>query len=159
MKLLIAILAGLGTAHILVRTAIYGPAVTNDSVHYLSTAINFLAGEGWRDFLGEPLVSWPPLFPLLLSAGGWVGIEPFAAGRWINALAFGLTILVAGGWLRFALRSRLLVLAATATLAASLPLSELASSFMTEPLFVLFTLLALVQLASFLHRGGRTPLL
>ncbi len=156
--LLIVALAGLGAAHILVRTATYGPAVNKDSVHYLSTAINFLAGEGWRDFMGEPLATWPPLFPLLLAAGGWLGIEPLAAGRLINATAFGLTILVAGGWLRSNLQARWLALAATATLAASLPLSELASSFLTEPLFVLFTLLALIQLASFLRRRTDAPL-
>ena len=150
--LLIAILAGLGTAHILVRTATYGAALTRDSSILLSTAMNLLAGEGWRDFSGSPIPGWPPLFPLLLAAGGWVGIEPFAAGRLVNATAFGLTILAAGCWLRSHLRSRLLVLAATATLAASLPLSELASRFLTEPLFVLLTLLALIQLASFRHR-------
>ena len=156
--LLIVLFAGLGTAHILVRTAPYGTVVGTDSVYFLSTAINFLAGEGWRNFQGTPLVVWPPLFPLLLAAGGWVGIEPLAAGRWINAIAFGLTILAAGNYLRSNLRSRGLVLAATAAIAASLPLSGLAASLMTEPLFVLFTLLALMQLAAFLQRGGRTLL-
>ncbi len=156
--LLIGVLAGLGTAHILVRTATYGPAVGHDSTLFLSTAINFLAGEGWRDFWDRPLVGWPPLFPLGLAAGGWVGIAPLEAGRWINATAFGLTILAAGCWLRSNLRSRGLALAATGAIAASLPLSEFASTLLTEPLFVLLTLLALIQLASFLQRGGRTPL-
>ena len=157
--LLIVVLAGLGAAHILVRTAPYGAAVGTDATIFLSTAMKFLAGEGWRDFTGAPLVTWPPLFPLLLVAGGWVGIEPFAAGRWINATAFGLTILAAGCYLRSNLRARWLVLTATAASAASLPLSEFASRFLTDSLFVLLTLLALIQLASFLHRGGRTPLL
>ena len=156
--LLIVVLAGLGTAHILVRTAPYGAAVAPDSVFYLSTALNFLAGEGWRDFMGEPLTMWPPLFPLLLAAFGWVGIDPLEAGRWINAAAFGLTILVAGCWLRSNLRSRWLVLAAAATLAASRPLSDFASHFMTDALFVLFTVLALMQLAAFLNRRTTAPL-
>ena len=98
------------------------------------------------------------MFPLLLAAGGWVGIDPLAAGRWINATAFGLTILAAGAWLRSNLRSRWLVLAATATLLASCPLSHSASHFMTEPLFVLLTLLALIQLAAFLNRKTDAPL-
>ena len=157
--LLIAGIAGLGTAHILVRTATYGAAVNSDSTLPLSTAMNLLAGEGWRDFAGIPLTGWPPLFPLLLAAGGWVGIEPLEAGRWINAAAFGLTIFAAGGWLRSHLRSRLLALAATVALAASVPLAHFASHLLTEPLFVLFTLLALIRLAAFLHRGGRTSLL
>ena len=156
--LLIVGIAGLGTAHILIRTAPYGAATGAGSTIFLSTALNFLAGEGWRDFAGDPLVLWPPLFPLLLAAFGWVGIEPLEAGRWINAAAFGLTILVVGGWLRSHLRSQWLVLAATATIAASLPLSDLASRFMTEPLFVLFTVLALMQLAAFLNRRTDAPL-
>ena len=157
--LLIVVLAGLGTAHILIRTATYGPAVGTDSTIFLSTAMKFLAGEGWRDLTGDPMVTWPPLFPLLLAAGGWVGIEPFAAGRFINATAFGLTILAAGVYLRSNLRSRWLGLVATGAIAASLPLSHFAANFLTDPLFVLFTTLALIQLAAFLQRGGRTSLL
>ena len=156
--LLLVVLAGLGTAHILVRTANYGLAVVADSTIFLSTAINFLAGEGWRDFTGTPLVLYPPLFPLLLAAGGWVGIEPFAAGRWVNATAFGLTILAAGGWLRSNLRSQGLALAATATLVTALPLNYFAASLMTDFLFALFTLLALIQWTAFLHRRTDAPL-
>ena len=155
--LLIALIAGLGTAHILVRTATYGAAV-NDSILLLFTALNFLAGDNWPDFTGTPPVGWPPLFPLLLAASGWVGIEPLAGGRWINATAFGLTILVAGNYLRSNLRSRGLVLATTAAIAAALPLSHCASTIKTESLFVLFTLLALIQLASFLNRRTNAPL-
>ena len=157
--LLIAGIAGLGTAHVLVRTATYGAAVGTDSTIFLSTALNCLAGEGWRDFAGRPMATWPPLFPLLLAVGGWVGIEPLEAGRWINAAAFGLTIFAAGGWLRSHLRSRLLALAASVAIAASVPLAHFASHLLTDSLFVLFTLLALIWLADFLHRGGRTSLL
>ena len=156
--LLIVILAGLSTAHILVRTATYGAAITVDATAFLSTALNFLAGEGWRDFAGRPLTLWPPLFPLLLAALGWTGIDPLAAGRWINAVAAGLTILVAGCWLRSNLRSQGLALAATATIAASQPLSHWASHFMTDSLFVLLTLLALIWLASFLSQRTDAPL-
>ena len=154
----IIVLAGLGTAHILVRTATYGAAIITDSFYFLSTALNFLAGEGWRDFLGDPLVWWPPLFPLLLAAFGWVGIDPLEAGRWINAAAFGLTILAAGCWLRSNLRSQWLALVATAIITASLPLSDIASYLLTDALFVLFTLLALMQLATFLNRKTAAPL-
>ena len=156
--LLIACIAGLGTAHILVRTATYGAGFGNGGQEFLSTAINFLAGEGWRDFKGWPLTGWPPLFPLLLAAGGWVGIEPQEAGRLINATAFGLTILAAGCWLRSNLRSQWLALATTALIAASLPLSYHASLLLAESLFALFTLLALLQLAAFLNRETAAPL-
>ena len=137
--LLIVVLAGLGTAHILVRTATYGAAFGVDSTYYLSTAINFLAGEGWRDVRGQPLAGWPPLFPLLLAAFGRVGIDPLAAGRFINAAAFGLTILVAGCWLRSNVKSQWLGLAATLIIAVSLPLGHYAAWFLTDSLFALLT--------------------
>ena len=155
--LLIVLIAGLGTAHILVRTATYGAAINADTTLHLSTALNFLAGEGWQDFTGSKAIEWPPGFTLLLAAFGWVGIEPLAAGRWVNAIAFGLTILAAGLWLHSNLRSRLLTLAATAILAASLPLTHFASYCITEPLFVLFALLSLIQLAAFLKRKTAWP--
>ena len=150
--LLIVVLAVLGTTHVLVRTATDGAVIDGDSVCFLSTARNFLAGEGWRDFSGKPLTGWPPLFPLLLVALGWVGIEPLDAGRFINAAAFGLTILAAGLYLRSNLRSRGLTLGTTVAILASLPLTHWASYFRTESLFVLLTLLALMQLAAFLNR-------
>ena len=156
----IIVLAGLGTAHILVRTATYGAAVNADTTLHLSTALNFLAGEGWQDFTGSKAIEWPPGFTLLLAAFDWIGIEPLAAGRWVNAIAFGLTILAAGLWLHSNLRSQWLTLAATAILAASLPLTHFASYCITEPLFVLFALLALIQLAAFLNqRTAWSPLL
>ena len=154
----IVVLAGLGTAHILVRTATDGAVIDGDSVCFLSVARNFLAGEGWRDFSGKPLTGWPPLFPLLLAALDGVGIDPVEGGRWVHAAAFGWIIFAAGLYLHSHLRSRLLGLAATAIIAASLPLSHFMVRFLTEPLFVLLTLLALIQLAAFLNRGARTSL-
>ena len=147
----IAFLAILGAAHLLVRTALYGPVIDGDSVRFLSTAQNFLAGEGWRDFTGRPHTGWPPLFPLLLATLGWVGIDPVEGGGWVHAAAFGLIIWLAGLYLHSNLRSRLLVLAATAIIATSLLLSTSMVWFLTEPLFVLFVFLSLLQLAAFLR--------
>ena len=158
LPLLIVCIAGLGTAHILVRTATDGAVIEGGAVYFLSTARNFLAGEGWQDFAGEPMRGWPPLFPLLLAAFDRVGIDPVAGGRWVHAAAFGWIILAAGLYLHSNLRSRLLVLTATVVIATSLPLAHFASHLETEPLFVLLTLLALIQLASFLSRGARTSL-
>ena len=153
--LLIVFIAVLGAVHILVRTSTYGAAVGVDATVYLSTAVNLLAGEGLQHFAGGKLVWYPPLFSLLLAAIGLLGIEPLEAGRWVNAAAFGLTILAAGLWLYRSLRSPAapyLALAASVVLMASFPLNDIASKLLTEPLFVLFTLLALMQLASFLNR-------
>ena len=59
------------------RDAVEKPRRAVDSITFLSTATNFLAGEGWWDVRGDPLVGWPPLFPLLLAALMQTGPPPW----------------------------------------------------------------------------------
>ena len=55
--LLIVVLAGLGTAHVLVLTASEGiPRIAGDSVTFLAMVRSFLACEVWRDLMGTPQV-------------------------------------------------------------------------------------------------------
>ncbi len=153
LTLLGAAFACLGTLHVLVRTSAYGAGIDVDSVSYISIASNLLAGHGFQDFLGNALLPWPPLFPLLLAAVGHLaGIEPHDASRLVNAAAFGLTILAAGLWLRRTVGSRLLAAGATLAVATSPYLDHFASTALTEALFVLLSLLALMHLDSFLNR-------
>lgn len=144
----------LGAAHILYRTSVSGIGINNDSVEYLTIAYNLGAGEGLAGIDQPKFARWPPFFPLLLAAGGSLGMELADAGRYLNALAYGLTIAVAGFWLRRHLASRVLIGAALAGLMAFPALSEYASYLMTEPLFVLLTLLALVQMSAWVTRHG-----
>ncbi len=155
--LLLIAFSVLGAAYILVRTSTYGAAIGADSVTYLSLAANLTVGAGWQDFRGMELLPWPPLFPLLLAAFVWVGADLLNAGRMVGAIAFGLIILVSGWWLRRVLNSRILVIGATAAVMMSYPLSHISSFILTEPIFILFTLLALVSLESFLNRRARWP--
>ena len=153
--LFVIIMAILGAAHVLVRTSAYGAGLSGDAVSYLSAAENLLAGKGLQDFRGTGLLQWPPLFPLLLAAVGLAGIEPLDAGRLINAAACGLIILVSGLWLRRSLRSPLLAMGAVLALATSYPLGYFSSFIITEAVFVLFTLLALMRMETFSNRTVR----
>ena len=153
--LFVIVMAILGAAHVLVRTFTYGAGIGADSVSYLSTAENLMAGEGLQDFRGAGLLPWPPLFPLLLAAIGFVGIEPLDAGRLVNIGSCGLIILVSGLWLRRSLRSPLLAMGAVAALATSYPLGYFSSFILTDATFVLFTLLALTRMESFSSRNVR----
>ena len=153
--LFVIAMACLGAAHVLVRTSTYGAGIGADSVSYLSTAENLLAGEGLQDFRGAGLLPWPPLFPSLLAAIGLIGIEPLDAGRLVNVASCGLIILVSGLWLRRFLKSRLLAMGAVLALAMSYPLGYFSSFIMTDALFVLFTLLALMRMESFSNRDVR----
>ncbi len=161
--LLILLCALLGAAHILVRTSSHGVAIGADSTTYLSTAENLIAGQGLQDYRG-PIPWWvAPGFPLLLAAVGIVaGVEPSEAARMVNAAAFGLTVLLAGLWLRRTLNSRLLAVGTTLVVASSHYLSHFASYAMTETTFILFALLATLRMEPFLNfyaRGvpSRTP--
>ncbi len=151
-NLLLIGIATLGAAHILVRTSTYGAALGNDSMNYISAAESLAAGEGLLSPTGSPQVLFPPFLSMVMAFIGLFGIEPVDSGRLVNAAAFGLTILMSGLWLSRNLRSRLLVVGAAVAVVAFHPLSHLSSQILTEPLFILFTLLALMQMESFLNR-------
>ena len=157
--LLILLCALLGAAHILVRTSSHGVAIGADSTTYLSTAENLIAGQGLQDYRG-PIPWWvAPGFPLLLAAVGIVaGVEPSEAARMVNAAAFGLTVLLAGLWLRRTLNSRLLAVGTTLVVASSHYLSHFASYAMTETTFILFALLATLRMEPFLNFYARGAL-
>ncbi len=154
---LLILLGFLGATHILVRTSTYGAALTGDSIIYLSAARSVLAGDGIYTFSGGYLNNlWAPFFPLFLAFIGLLGIDPLDAGRLVNIAIFGLIISISGFWLNKKFTSRLLVLGATVTIMTSLPLSHISSYFMTEALFILFALLALMQIESFVRQGRNT---
>ena len=157
-SLLLAAAAALGAGLVLLRQARYGPGMGWDAVNYITAARNLLAGEGLVDLHG-PLVSWPPLYPTLLAAGGLFGLDPHAVAGPLNAVLFGLTVLVAGRWLRRHLHSRFLWLWGCLALALALPLAAVASEAMSEPAFILCVTLALTQIDAHLDGGGRGTLL
>jgi hypothetical protein len=76
----------------------YGAAVSPDSVKYISAARHLAEGKGLLHLAknGElvPLTLWAPLYPVLLSAGALIGIEPWEFGRYLNAILFAGNILL-----------------------------------------------------------------
>ena len=156
---LIVLIALLGTAHILVRTSTYGAALGNDAFNYLSAAESLVAGKGLLGPGGGQMVGFAPFLPMALAFLSLFGIEPVDGGRFLNATAFGVLILMSGIWLTRRLKSQPIALGAAVAVMASLPLAHSASTLLSEPLFVLFTLLALMPLESFLHRRSGTPAL
>ncbi len=155
---LIGAAAALGAGLVLLRQASYGPSMGWDAVNYVVTARNLLVGDGFVD-LGGPLVAWPPLYPAMLAGGGLLGFDPYAVAGPLNALIFGLTILVAGWWLRRHLRSRFLWMWGCISIALAFPLVEAASEAMSEPAFVLFVTLSLAQIDAHLDGRGRASLI
>ena len=155
-------LAALAFALVLARGATYGPGLDLKTVDYLRVTDNLLDGEGftqrfsWRG--AEPYVSWPPFYPLLLSAAHLLGLELFSGVHWLGAVFFALAVFVVGRYAGRHLRSRFLRLWTPVAAALSLPFAEWAWRGVSEPPFALFTLLALILLGRFLEEGKRACL-
>ena len=153
------LIAVLGTAHILVRTSTYGAVLGDDDFNYLSAAESLAAGEGLLSSGGGQMVIFPPFFSIAMAFLSLFGVAPVDGGRLLNAAAFGLLILASGLWLSRRLESPWVALGAAVAVMVALPLAHAASTLLSEPLFILFTVLALMPLESFLNRrSGRRAL-
>ena len=139
------------------RTAAHGPAVTGHSVVIASVAERVQAGDVFTDSRGAGVLTAPPLYPLLLAAGGVAGLTTADAARVLNAAAVGALVLVAGVWLARNIRSRLLAGGAAAALTVCGPVAHFGASSHGGVVFALFALLALTQLAG--ARDARSRLL
>lgn len=74
-----------------------GAGVGTDGVIYLSNAANFLKGEGLIDYSQQPLLRWPPLYPVILAMLSWfTKLTTFRAAWYFNLLLYGLLIGLGG---------------------------------------------------------------
>jgi len=80
-----------------VATSRYGAGVASDSAKYLSVAQNLLDGKGLTIHRGEPLLSWPPLYSIVLSGLSLLtGLDVFVAGWYFNVFLIGLNLFLSG---------------------------------------------------------------
>ena len=79
--------------------------MSSDAARNLSTADSLLAGKGFVDMVGSPLVLWPPLYPILLAGLSLVtGLRTFQVAWYLNVALYGTNIWLAGWWLFAAFR-------------------------------------------------------
>lgn len=145
------ILSGVGTASIILRELNYGVMLSEDSPTYISAARSLLEGDGFITLYRTPYVTSAPLFPVVIASIGMVGIDVVTAAAYVNAVAFGLTVLIATMWLRNRIESRLLVLWIGCACILSVLMAESAAAAMTDTLFILFVVLSLFALDRFLE--------
>ena len=158
--LTLAGLALLGAALILARQVNYGIGLFPDSTIYISVARHLLEGEGFVQLTNKELyVRRSPLYPLLLATASLFGFDPLDVAGPLNAAIFGLTIFVAGHYLRQRIHSRFLILWTCLAILLSIPLTLMANTAMSELLFILFVTLSLLHTDYFLHQGKRASLL
>jgi hypothetical protein len=96
-RLFLSALAVLASILCAVATSRYGAGVSSDSTKYLSVAQNLLAGNGLYDHRGLPLLSWPPLYSIVLAGLSLLtGVDVFVAGWYFNVFLFGLNVFLSG---------------------------------------------------------------
>ena len=95
--LFLSTLAGIAIVLGGIATSRYGAGVSSDSTKYLSVAQNLLAGNGLYDHRGLPLLSWPPLYSILLAGLSLLtGGDVFVAGWYFNIFLLGLNLFLSG---------------------------------------------------------------
>ncbi len=128
----------------------WGAFLSDDSYAYIQPAREALAGRGFT-----PSVWFPPMLPLMLIPLGWLGLEPLAGIRLLNAVLFGVNI-VLGGLLarRMGASWGFALLAAALTLFSENTLEAHAWA-MSEALYITCVLVALHFLLPYFTTEGR----
>lgn len=145
-RIFLAAISILGSLFVYLATSHYGPGLSTDGARYLSTAENIARGQGVIDYLGLPLINWPPLYPLILAAfHRLTGVDVFVVGQVINIVAFGAIIWLGGIFFERSLpKNYTFAMIASLVLASSLPLIEVSANIASDPLFMVCALLFLL---------------
>ncbi len=156
---LLAAMAVLAARQLLSATAVYGIGIRSDSVEYIWSARNLADGIGLGRLDGaglfKPMTHWPPLYPALLSIFPLAGVDVVEGARWLAAVLSGINVALAGWMLARMTRSPWFAIGGAAVLLFSPALAETNLQAMTEPLYIAFSLAALLMLDSAIGSGKR----
>ena len=132
----------------------WGPWAFSDSTEYIVDARNFLAGRGLGFYAPsgtfERLSLHPPLYPLVLSSMGFLGIDLLQAARMINIFLFGGTIFVVGIYSYSFFNSAWLSIILCISLLTMPSLIDVFSGAMSEPLFIFTATLGVCFLIAYI---------
>lgn len=134
-------------------TTYHGIGLDPDSVVYIGTAENLLAGNGFFYFDG-PLTNWPPMYPLFLAISGYFSQDISFSAAWLHGILYGLNALLFGFAFYFSTRRSLLALVMGILLFFSPhAILRIHSFAWSEPPFLTFTLILFISLGIYLeHR-------
>jgi hypothetical protein len=134
----------------------WGIGTATDSAAYVQATRSLLNGKGFSlPTAGggtSPMIQWPPLYPMMLAAGGLFHVEPLDAARWLHAFLFAANILLVGVIVRSYTNSCgwASVLSSFLTL-SSLGMLQIHSTALSEPLFFLLSLLAIFLMGKYVE--------
>ena len=140
LPLILSLSGFVGMGLIWLSTSRYGVGCTPDSADYIAAARSFLSGKGFAHWEGKPFTSWPPLFPIVLSALGFLGIDPLLGARLLNMFCFG-GMITSVGWMAMRLIPNPWVVLIAIGAALLMPaISAISMMALSEPLFLLLSL-------------------
>ncbi|MFQ5921612.1 MAG: hypothetical protein ACE5M4_02110 [Anaerolineales bacterium] len=152
------VIATVGAIAVIYATRL-GPWAFSDGAGYVMLARNVVAGRGLGlmrasgDF--QPLSMHPPLYPLSLVALRMIGVELMTAVRWLDAVLFALTIVIAALTIYYVSRIAWLALSAAAVTLVTPIMAELYTGALSEPLFFVAGLGSLLLLVVFFDTRRR----
>lgn len=157
--ILLLVLGGYAAYLLLASTSVYGIGIRSDSVAYIWSARSLAEGLGLGRLDGggnfKPMTHWPPLYSLLLSLSPWFGLDVVEGARRLAALLAGLSIILAGLVIFRLTRSIWFAGAGALVTLFSPAIAETDLQAMTEPLYIVLSLLALLFLDRYLQRSSR----
>ncbi|MBU0468563.1 MAG: glycosyltransferase family 39 protein [Candidatus Omnitrophica bacterium] len=128
-----------------------GLNLSNDSVSYIGTSKNILAGKGIiianKSNELVPLPYFPPLVPITFSLFGLLNNDLLYVARILNAFCFGSTIFLVGFIVNKFSNSKILSLLASLFILLSLHLVRIHTWLWSEPLFYVFMTSSFLSLA------------
>jgi hypothetical protein len=136
-----------------------GLALGSDSAAYFAAARNLVQGFGLSWLSGgveiKPLVLHAPLYPITLAAFESLSTDSAEASRVINAVAYGLTIILFGVLVFRLTTSRIFSLLGLLILIGTGEFFQVFAWAMSDPLYIVLSLAALVFMLLFLenHRS------
>jgi 4-amino-4-deoxy-L-arabinose transferase-like glycosyltransferase len=159
LPLLLGVILALGGLLCVLYLTRSGPGVSGDAVHYMDGARNLLAGHGYARSVGDgsfkPITGFPPAFSGLIAVFTLFTGDALDAGRWLNALLFGVNIalMVALGYRMT--QSWVVGLLAGLFALAFRDVLLMHSWVMSEALYITLTLLGLLMLSLYWERPQR----
>ena len=149
-----------GGVLVLIATSLYGAGVSADAAKNMSTAESLLAGRGFYNHNGSPLVFWPPLYPLLLAGiSALTGWDVFVSGWYLNVLVMVANVFLAGMLVYEAFREKMIYayLGGLFVLISESAL-RIHANVSSDPLYITFSLVFLLAANRYMEKKSTGPL-
>lgn len=142
-------------------TSTYGPAVSGDSIAYLSVAENLLSGRGMVDSFGGSLTHFPPLLPVILAGCSRLFQSDVFKSAWVlNLVLLGINFVLSNIWLYKFFQNRLIYFFIGAILILfSESNLRMHTAVLSEPLYLTFILLFFIFGWEYIEKRSTSSLL